>query len=133
VDYPFADRLYSGALDVIGHVKPWGPTVILSDGDVVFQPRKVQRSGLFEAVGGRVLIYIHTGSGGTGRFRSIHWASPSIIRDPPTRCGTGSDRTGVLDIGPRIEPARSGAAPAPRRPGPFRGWERELPRPLWRR
>jgi FMN phosphatase YigB (HAD superfamily) len=59
VDYPFADRLYSGALDAIKHLNGLGPTVILSDGDVVFQPRKVERSGLSEAVGGRVLIYIH--------------------------------------------------------------------------
>ena len=59
VDYPFARRLYPGALDVIKHLRKWGPTVILSDGDVVFQPRKVQRSGLWEAVEGRVLIYIH--------------------------------------------------------------------------
>jgi len=59
VDYPFANRLYPGSLDVLEHVRSWGPTVILSDGDVVFQPRKVQRSGLWEAVGGRVLIYIH--------------------------------------------------------------------------
>jgi FMN phosphatase YigB (HAD superfamily) len=59
VDYPFANRLYPGSLDVIEHLSPWGPTVILSDGDVVFQPRKIQRSGLFEAVEGRVLIYIH--------------------------------------------------------------------------
>jgi len=59
VDYPFADRLYPGALDVLAHLGQWGPTVILSDGDVVFQPRKVQRSGLWQAVEGRVLIYIH--------------------------------------------------------------------------
>jgi FMN phosphatase YigB (HAD superfamily) len=59
VDYPFADRLYPGALRTIGHLRRWGPTVILSDGDVVFQPRKIQRSGLWEAVEGRVLIYIH--------------------------------------------------------------------------
>ena len=59
VDYPFATRLYPGALDVIQHLRGWGPTVILSDGDVVFQPRKVQRSGLWEAVEGRVLIYLH--------------------------------------------------------------------------
>jgi len=58
-DYPFADRLYPGALDVIRHLRRWGPTVILSDGDVVFQPRKVQRSGLWDAVEGRMLIYIH--------------------------------------------------------------------------
>src|SRR5512147_1476490 len=59
VDYPFANRLYPGSLDAIEHVQNWGPAVILSDGDVVFQPRKVQRSGLSEAVKGRVLIYIH--------------------------------------------------------------------------
>jgi FMN phosphatase YigB (HAD superfamily) len=59
VDYPFANRLYPGALRAIEHLRRWGPTVILSDGDVVFQPRKIQRSGLWEAVEGRVLIYIH--------------------------------------------------------------------------
>jgi FMN phosphatase YigB (HAD superfamily) len=59
VDYPFANRLFPRALDVIKHLAAWGPTVVLSDGDVVFQPRKVERSGLFDAVAGRVLIYIH--------------------------------------------------------------------------
>jgi FMN phosphatase YigB (HAD superfamily) len=59
VDYPFANRLYPGSLDALEHVHAWGETVILSNGDVVFQSRKVQRSGLWEAVEGRVLIYIH--------------------------------------------------------------------------
>ena len=59
VNYPFANRLYPNSLDAIEHVKQWGPAVILSDGDVVFQPRKVERSGLFEAVDGNVLIYVH--------------------------------------------------------------------------
>jgi len=59
VDYPFADRLYPGALDAVKHVQQWGPAVILSDGDAVFQPRKVDRSGLWSAVDDRVLIYIH--------------------------------------------------------------------------
>ena len=59
VDYPFADRLYPGALDAVKHVQQWGTTVILSDGDAVFQPRKVERSGLWRAFGNRVLIYIH--------------------------------------------------------------------------
>ena len=59
VDYPFANRLYPGSLDVLERFREWGPTVILSDGDVVFQPRKVERSGIFEAVDGHVLIYIH--------------------------------------------------------------------------
>jgi len=59
IDYPFANRLFPGSLDALEHVAAWGSSVILSDGDVVFQPRKVERSGLFEAVAGRVLIYIH--------------------------------------------------------------------------
>jgi FMN phosphatase YigB (HAD superfamily) len=59
VDYPFAERLYPQALEVVAHLRQWGPTVILSDGDVVFQPRKVCRSGLWDAVEGRVCIYIH--------------------------------------------------------------------------
>ncbi|HUQ33126.1 MAG TPA: HAD family hydrolase [Pyrinomonadaceae bacterium] len=59
VNYPFANRLFPNSLDVIEHCKQWGPVVILSDGDVVFQPRKVECSGLFEAVESNVLIYVH--------------------------------------------------------------------------
>src|SRR5213083_2005513 len=59
VNYPFANRLYPNSLDVLERFRAWGPTVILSDGDAVFQPRKVERSGLKEAVDGNVLIYIH--------------------------------------------------------------------------
>jgi len=59
VDYPFAQRLYPNALDAVEHVGQWAQTVILSDGDAVFQPRKVQRSGLWEAFKGHVLIYLH--------------------------------------------------------------------------
>src|SRR6266550_392096 len=50
VNYPFANRLYPNSLDAIEHVKAWGPAALLSAGDVVFQPRKVDRSRLFEAV-----------------------------------------------------------------------------------
>jgi FMN phosphatase YigB (HAD superfamily) len=59
LDYPFASRLYSGALEAVAHCRRWGPTVVLSDGDIVLQPRKLQRSGLWDAFEGRVLIYIH--------------------------------------------------------------------------
>jgi FMN phosphatase YigB (HAD superfamily) len=59
VDYPFADRVYPGALEALAALRAAGPTVILSDGDVVFQPRKIQRSGLWRAVEGRVLIHVH--------------------------------------------------------------------------
>jgi FMN phosphatase YigB (HAD superfamily) len=59
IDYPFADRLYARALDVIAHLGRFGKTVILTDGDVVLQPRKLERSGLLDAVGGRALVYVH--------------------------------------------------------------------------
>jgi hypothetical protein len=57
--YHFANRLFPNALDVIEHVQQWGPAVIVSDGDVVFQPRKIENSGLYEAFESNVLIYIH--------------------------------------------------------------------------
>src|SRR5215469_8609988 len=59
INYPFAERLFPDALRVIEHVQQWGPAVILSDGDVVFQPLKISRSGLANAVAGHVLIYVH--------------------------------------------------------------------------
>lgn len=59
INYPFATRLYPDSLDAIEHVKQWGKTAVLSDGDVVFQPLKVERSGIYEAVNKNVLIYIH--------------------------------------------------------------------------
>jgi hypothetical protein len=59
VDYPFTNRVYPGSLDAVRHARQWGAPVILSDGDAVFQPRKVERSGLWREFGDRVLIYIH--------------------------------------------------------------------------
>jgi len=59
LDYPFAERLYPQALDTIAHLHALGTPVVLSDGDIVFQPRKIQRSGLWDAVHGRVLVYLH--------------------------------------------------------------------------
>jgi FMN phosphatase YigB (HAD superfamily) len=59
IDYPFTKRLYPGALKAVAHCATHGRAAILSDGDVVFQPRKVSRSGLWEAVAGRVMIYLH--------------------------------------------------------------------------
>jgi hypothetical protein len=59
IDYPFAERLYPGALEAVSHVRQWGPVAVLSDGDAVYQPRKVQRSGLWNAFGGEVLIFVH--------------------------------------------------------------------------
>jgi len=59
INYPFAERLFPDALKVVERVQQWGSAVILSDGDVVFQPLKISRSGLANAVSGRVLIYVH--------------------------------------------------------------------------
>ena len=59
ISYPFANRLYPGSLDARDHCAAMGTTAILSDGDAVFQPRKISRSGLYDAVEGRVLVYIH--------------------------------------------------------------------------
>ncbi|KZC43991.1 UNVERIFIED_ORG: haloacid dehalogenase, partial [Rhodanobacter sp. FW104-R5] len=59
LDYPFAERLYPHALETVAHLRTLGPTAILSDGDVVFQPRKIRRAGLWDALRGEVLIYVH--------------------------------------------------------------------------
>jgi FMN phosphatase YigB (HAD superfamily) len=59
INYPFANRLFPNSLDVVDHLKQWGTAAILSDGDAVFQPRKIERSGLWDAVDGNVRIYLH--------------------------------------------------------------------------
>jgi FMN phosphatase YigB (HAD superfamily) len=59
LQYPFANRLFPNSLDAVDHVKQFGTPVILTDGDVVFQPHKIHDSGLYEAFDGAVLIYIH--------------------------------------------------------------------------
>jgi FMN phosphatase YigB (HAD superfamily) len=59
LDYPFADRLYAGALDVLARLRAHGPTVVLTDGDAVFQPNKIERAGIAAAVDGHVLVYVH--------------------------------------------------------------------------
>jgi len=59
LEYPFAARLFPGALEAVAHLTTLGCPVVLSDGDIVFQPRKIQRSGIWDAVEGRVMIYLH--------------------------------------------------------------------------
>jgi FMN phosphatase YigB (HAD superfamily) len=59
LEYPFASRLFPGALAALAHLRTLGRPVVLSDGDIVFQPRKIQRSGIWSAVDGQVLIYLH--------------------------------------------------------------------------
>jgi len=59
LEYPFGERLFPGALEAVAHMGTLGATVILSDGDIVFQPRKIAHAGLGHAVEGRVLVYVH--------------------------------------------------------------------------
>ena len=59
LEYPFASRLFPRALEAIAHLRTLGSPVVLSDGDIVFQPRKIQHSGIWDAVEGRVMIYVH--------------------------------------------------------------------------
>ena len=59
LEYPFASRLFPRALEAIAHLRTLGSPIVLSDGDIVFQPRKIQRSGVWDAVEGRVMIYVH--------------------------------------------------------------------------
>ena len=59
LEYPFASRLFPRALEAIAHLRTLGSPIVLSDGDIVFQPRKIQRSGIWDAVEGRVMIYLH--------------------------------------------------------------------------
>jgi FMN phosphatase YigB (HAD superfamily) len=59
INYPFANRLFPGSLDAVEQCRQQGRAVLLTDGDVVFQPRKIERSGLYEAFDGHVLIYVH--------------------------------------------------------------------------
>lgn len=59
INYPFANRLFPESLDVVERARQWGPAIVLSDGDVVFQPRKIARSGLLEAVEHHILVYVH--------------------------------------------------------------------------
>jgi FMN phosphatase YigB (HAD superfamily) len=120
VDYPFADRLYPGALDVLKRLRSWGQTVILSDGDVVFQPRKVERSGIDEAVSGHVLIYIHKEEALADVERRYPAAHYVVIDDKPRILAAMKKALGerVTTVFPRQgkfahDPKMLGAFPVP--------------------
>jgi FMN phosphatase YigB (HAD superfamily) len=83
LEYPFAERLFPCALDAIAHLSTLSQTVILSDGDIVFQPRKIQRSGLWRAVDGRVMVGLHKErslDAMRGRFPAAHYV---MVDDKP--------------------------------------------------
>jgi len=103
VDYPFANRLYPQSLDVLAQLRKWGPTVLLTDGDVVFQPRKVERSGLSEAVSSHVLIYIHKElalDDVEARYPALHYV---LVDDKPRILAAVKDAWGdrVTTVFPR--------------------------------
>ena len=94
INYPFADRLFPNSLAVIDRVKKWGPAVILSDGDVVFQPRKIQHAGLWDVLHGDVLIYTHKQAmleAMQQRYPAAHYVmvddKPQILIDMKQRLG----------------------------------------------
>ena len=83
LDYPFTERLYPGALDALARLATAGTVVMLSDGDVVFQPHKIERAGLWQALGERVLIYVHK----EDMLADVEWRYPAahyvLIDDKP--------------------------------------------------
>ncbi|OOG49811.1 HAD family hydrolase [Rhodanobacter sp. C01] len=94
LEYPFADHLYPHALDTVAHLCTLGPTAILSDGDVVFQPRKIQHAGLWSALDGNVLIYLHKQQmlvAMQQRYPAAHYVmvddKPQILADMKQRLG----------------------------------------------
>ena len=94
LEYPFAERLYPHALETIAHLRSLAPTVILSDGDVVFQPRKVEHAGIWKAVHGEVLIYVHKQQmlvAMQQRYPAAHYVmiddKPQILADMKRRMG----------------------------------------------
>jgi FMN phosphatase YigB (HAD superfamily) len=104
LDYPFADRLFPTSLDVIRHLRTLGSVAIFSDGDAVFQAHKIQRSGLFDAVEGQVLVYIHKERDLDDvelRFPADHYV---LVDDKPRILGAVKDLWGsrVTTVCPRF-------------------------------
>jgi FMN phosphatase YigB (HAD superfamily) len=120
VDYPFRERVFPGAFDALAQLARHGPTVILSDGDVVFQPRKIQRSDLWDAVDGRVLIYVHKEAmldDVRRLFPARHYA---IVDDKPRILGAfkAAWGEGVTTVFPRQGHYAHDAAEVARHPAP---------------
>lgn len=119
LDYPFEQRLFPGTMETLAHLRTLGRPVILSDGDVVFQPRKVHRAGLWHALRGDVLIYLHKQQmldGMQQRYPAAHYLmlddKPQILADMKRRMGARLTTVWVKQghyaaaaAGQRIEPA----------------------------
>jgi FMN phosphatase YigB (HAD superfamily) len=120
INYPFANRLFPGSLDAVEHCRRQGQAVLLSDGDVVFQPRKIERSGLYEAFDGHVLIYVHKEAelaDVEARYPAAHY----VLVDDKLRILTAAKRhwgRRLTTVFPRqghyaLDPAAVAANPAP--------------------
>ena len=94
VDYPFAERLYPGALEAVQTRARLGAVVILSDGDAVFQPRKIQRSGLWSAFDGEILIFVHKEEE-LDDVERLYPARHYVLIDDKLRILAGSKRAGA--------------------------------------
>lgn len=120
VDYPFHERLFPGALDALAQMARLGPTVILSDGDVVFQPRKIHRSGLWRAVEGRVLIHVHKETMLDAVRRAFPARHYAIVDDKPRILGAFKSAwgAGVTTVFPRQGHYAQDAVEAAKWPAP---------------
>ena len=120
VDYPFRERVFPGAFDALAQLAHVGPTVILSDGDVVFQPRKIQRSGLWDAVDGRVLIYVHKEAMLDDVRRLFPARRYAVVDDKPRLLGAfkAAWGDGVTTVFPRQGHYAHDAAEVARHPPP---------------
>jgi FMN phosphatase YigB (HAD superfamily) len=134
INYPFANRLFPASLDAVEQARSWGPAVIVSDGDVVFQPRKIERSGLLDTVEQNVLIYNHKEQElddvelryPAGHYVMVDdklWLLHAATRYWGARVTTVWPRQGHY-----VTDARVGSLPAPDvtidRIGDFLGWDR---------
>ena len=116
LDFPFAGLVYPGALDALAATARIGTTLILSDGDMVFQPRKIQRSGLWDAVEGRVLLAVHkqrTLDAVQKAYPARHYVMNAIARRLPSLTGGSADldpstKTALKDLGDFNPPLQSG-------------------------
>lgn len=118
--YPFANRLYPGSLDAVAHAQSLGRIAVLTDGDVVFQPRKIWRSGVYEAFAGNVLVYVHKEhelEDVTARYPADHYA---LVDDKVRILAAVKEQWGsrVTTIWPRQGHYALAAAEVARHPAP---------------
>jgi FMN phosphatase YigB (HAD superfamily) len=120
LEYPFASRLFPNALQAIAHLRTLGTPAVLSDGDIVFQPRKIQRSGIWDAVEGRVMIYLHKEKvldHMQRRYPAEHYVmvddKPNLLAVMKGTLGTRLTTVFVRQGHYALAPASAAVAPAP--------------------